>query len=176
VLVARSARSLALAAAAALIAATAGAAIPAISAVPAQAATAVRSDSAPAYAPDGTLVYVRAIPGSWQLRTIGRDAADNLLYRSTSRIADPSWSPDSRRVVMALGTDRERSRLYLLAADGSDRRWLTRDPAGETVPTADAGPTWSPDGLTIAFTRRAGGASTLWTVNTAGAPHPRPLR
>jgi TolB protein len=60
---------------------------------------------------------------------------------------DGAWSPDGKWVVYrdstrGINNDDE---VFVAAADGSERRNITNDPAN------DWGPDWSPDGSTIAF-------------------------
>jgi Tol biopolymer transport system component len=92
------------------------------------------------------------------------------------REGGPAWSPDGRLIAYPL-----RGSIWTMAADGSNRRRLTR---GKT----DGNPAWSPDGTRIAFTRgperRRGGktrGSHIWLITPgggrpwhylAGATHP----
>ncbi len=76
----------------------------------------------------------------------------------------PVWSPDWRKVVFV----RERAAhrftdIYVMNADGSGRRRLTRSPQndGEAV--------WSPDGRKIAFVRVRGGRAAIYLVNADGS-------
>ncbi|MDF1504722.1 hypothetical protein PYV61_17320, partial [Roseisolibacter sp. H3M3-2] len=77
----------------------------------------------------------------------------DVAKRSTIRLIDvpqleqvlsPSWSPDGRQIVMT-GNVGGITDLYIVNADGTGLRQLTRDRFG------DMQPSWSPDGRTIAF-------------------------
>lgn len=66
--------------------------------------------------------------------------------------ASPAWSPDGTQIAFAaqigsLAEDPRLSEIYVMDADGTNRRRLT------TNDDADASPSWSPDGERIAFTR-----------------------
>jgi TolB protein len=57
-----------------------------------------------------------------------------------------AWSPDGRRI--AFGTNRDRNgEIYVMNADGTGQRRLTRTPEHEFVLG------WSPDGRKLAFGR-----------------------
>ena len=75
--------------------------------------------------------------------------------------ADPRISPDGTRVVyvrtfMDVMTDRRRSNLWIVDADGGDHRPLT------TGGGNDASPRWSPDGKRLLYTSAADGSTQLW--------------
>ena len=57
----------------------------------------------------------------------------------------PSWSPDSRQIVFYSERDGEQADLFIINADGTGERRLTRTPAAEGYPS------WSPDGTQIAY-------------------------
>jgi len=57
----------------------------------------------------------------------------------------PAWSPDGREIVFVSDRDRDAD-LYLMNADGSNERLLTRNDSAE-----DRDPAWSPDGRWIVF-------------------------
>ena len=77
--------------------------------------------------------------------------------------AYPDWSPDDVIVFSTydLGgfqsTD-EASNLFTIRPDGTDRREVTRYPAGGTRATQ---PSWTPDGTSIIFTKVDGSADEL---------------
>jgi Tol biopolymer transport system component len=73
---------------------------------------------------------------------------------------NPSWSPDSRRIVFDNGHN-----IYVIPAVGGTPRRLTS--AG-----TNSEPSWSPDGNAIAFQR----GSAIWIMNTTGSSAHRVLR
>ncbi|MDX1647841.1 MAG: S9 family peptidase [Longimicrobiales bacterium] len=86
---------------------------------------------------------------------------------------DPAWSPDGGRLVAVgtVGLDvviRERwdhgspVDIWLLSADGRERRNLTED--FDLIPGA---PTWSPDGEAVFFTAGIGGDVHLFRLDVA---------
>lgn len=74
---------------------------------------------------------------------------------------DPRISPDGRRVVyvrrfMDIMTDRVRSNLWIVKADGSDHRPLT------TGIVNDSSPRWSPDAKRLLYSSSVDGSSQLY--------------
>ena len=72
----------------------------------------------------------------------GKSAAPRYVEPATARA--PSWSPDGRRIVFLSRRDGDKE-LYIVSADGSGQRRLTRDARFFAIPA------WSPDGRKIAF-------------------------
>lgn len=87
----------------------------------------------------GRIVFASTLDGD--LHTI---APDGSAERRLARGAEPAWSPDGRKLVFVRAHD-----LYVMEADGSHLRRLTRDGRSTS-------PAWSPDGKTIAFVRGTG--------------------
>ena len=82
----------------------------------------------------------------WKARPDGSGL--RRLTRTRGPEEDPAWSPNGRRIAYR---DSRRGfnlndEIYVMNADGSRRRNLTRSPL-----TNDWGPVWSPDGGLIAF-------------------------
>jgi Tol biopolymer transport system component len=72
----------------------------------------------------------------------------------------PAWSPDGRRLAFSSIL---RGGIWVLNADGSGLRRLTRSP------TIDLQPAWSPDGTRLAFARAVRGYSTeIFVVRVDG--------
>jgi TolB protein len=82
----------------------------------------------------------------------------------------PEWSPNWRELALARVRSADcRSQIYVVNADGSERRWLTRSPH------RDGDLAWSPDGRRIAFVRirghlngHFGGRADIYVVNADG--------
>jgi Tol biopolymer transport system component len=82
------------------------------------------------------------------------------LTRSPKPDEGPAWSPDGQKIAFQRvvgvipcstgGCGRAESDIYVMNADGSGQRRLTRNEA------TDSDPSWSPDGTKIAFRRVVG--------------------
>jgi Tol biopolymer transport system component len=118
-------------------------------------------------APDGSRVAYADRAGTWTVEVAG---GEPVLVTDLSTFDSIAWSPDGERLVIAATTD-DRNRLYVLAADGSTPG---ADPIVEqAAPEGPAAPTWSPDGLLIAYvtTPREGNGHALdvWTIRPDGS-------
>jgi Tol biopolymer transport system component len=122
----------------------------------------------PEWSPDGRkIAYSRSDkchtePGDlcnriWTVNADGSDARRLIPRRLPGLLANravsfqaPTWSPDGRRIAYEQSIwESQRSNLYVMNADGSGRRRLTRLRNARS-------PAWSPDGASIAFTHRPG--------------------
>jgi pimeloyl-ACP methyl ester carboxylesterase len=66
---------------------------------------------------------------------------------------DPRWSPDGTRIA-SVGQWKDTTALFVMNADGSGRRQLTRPVVTDTVPfEMDHAPSWSPEGSRVAYVR-----------------------
>jgi len=100
------------------------------------------------------------------------------LTQNPAKDVRPAWSPDGRSIAFVSSRspssrckpgpgrcwrDRQ-SEIYVMNADGSRKRKLTRDRASDDLPT------WSPDGRRIAFLHGRGrGRGQLYVVNADGS-------
>ncbi len=66
--------------------------------------------------------------------------------------SSPAWSPDGKRIAF-VGYRGPRSDIYVMNADGSNKRLLTDEAVIEGYAQYDADPAFSPDGRTIVFSR-----------------------
>jgi uncharacterized protein YjdB len=105
--------------------------------------------------------------GIYQMRSSVADTLRPVLADSFGNI-QPSLSPDRTRI--AFSSNRGGSYdLYLMDADGRNRRRLTTDPGNEGEPT------WTPDGSRIVYTATPrGGQPQLYALLPDGPP-PRAL-
>ena len=77
--------------------------------------------------------------------------------------SDPAWSPDGRKLAFVRLNAGLGAPIYVVEADGSGLRRLTRSPA------LDADPTWSPDGRKLAFVRDRDGNSEVYVMSANGS-------
>jgi Tol biopolymer transport system component/DNA-binding winged helix-turn-helix (wHTH) protein len=80
--------------------------------------------------------------------------------------SDPSFSPDGNQVAFAFGAEKDKCGIYTVMVDGDKPLRLTSDPA-------DAFPTWSPDGLRVAFYRFSEHETAIYTVPALGGMEQR---
>jgi TolB protein len=133
---------------------------------------------APAWSPDGrTIVFVSWRDGNGEVYAMDADGSSpRNLTKHPAKDVQPAWSPDGRSIAFVsirspshctgpgrCWPDRE-SDIYVMNADGSRKRNLTRDRASDDLPT------WSPDGRRIAFLHGRGrGRGQLYVVNADGS-------
>jgi Tol biopolymer transport system component len=101
----------------------------------------------------GRIVFEAREGGTSQLYSIrGRDGLrlrQLTHFRHPIEIELPAVSPDGRLIAFDAGRPQEEN-LYLMNADGTDRRRLTDDPGSEHSPS------FSPDGSRIVYAADAG--------------------
>jgi Tol biopolymer transport system component len=118
------------------------------------------------FSPDGTKMAVVNGPGREASRQKSLDVIDltanyggGQITRPGVAVASPSWSPDGSTIAYVQQPEGpyqdtvDDRRIWLIAADGTNARRLTK---GET---AEERPQWSADGRFILFVRREPRAS-----------------
>ena len=122
----------------------------------------MRNAAEPSWSPDGRrIAYTITIrPGIYVMNPDG--TRPRLLRRGPG--AEIEWSPDGRRLLFTASTAGFEQHVFVMNADGSGARRLTRQCA------SDLNPTWSPDGRKIAFTcsRTASSYEDIYAVNVDG--------
>ena len=84
-------------------------------------------------------------------------------------VRHPVWSPGGGRIAF-LGSPHRGKEVYVVNADGSGQRLLTRDARYSATPA------WSPDGRQIAFEGGRGISSSVYVVNADGSGQRRLAR
>jgi TolB protein len=87
----------------------------------------------------------------------------NLTEDSTANDLHPGWSADGKQIVFESDRSGE-SQLYIMNADGSNVKALTKDALRNTEPT------WSPDGKWIAYHCREGFDTRICVISPEGQP------
>ncbi len=123
---------------------------------------AVCGDLSPDWSPDG-----RTIRCGHSLVQV-----DGSGLRSLPRVIpwNGAWSPDGQKIAFTQsfppgshGSPRMQYDIFVMNADGSGQRRLTRSPGG------DGSPAWSPDGRKIAFISHRDGNVEIYVMNADGS-------
>jgi Tol biopolymer transport system component len=130
------------------------------------------SSGTPAWSHDGKMVAFDALAAvddveRSQLFVYAVEGPFKGPVRSLGHGNTPSWSPDDRRIAFMLNDDnplRVRGGVWLMDADGSNRRWLA----------AGWYPRWSPDGKRLCcHAWLPNGTASLFVIDAAtGASQP----
>jgi Tol biopolymer transport system component len=127
--------------------------------------------AAPAWSPDGQRLAVSSGSfGSGIFRmavlAVGSGRA-RVVFRTRQPAWAPSWSPDDHKIAY-IGETRGHSDLFVVNADGTRRRRLTR---GVELTPFGTGPSWSPDSTRIVVGRvtRRGSESDVTVVDVRTA-------
>lgn len=87
-------------------------------------------------------------PGRSRINTLELRGSGHATVPTGSDAFWPSWSPSATRIAYSTRLEpSQKSRVYTVAPDGSNRRLVARGAAA---------PAWSPDGQTIAYQTRCG--------------------
>jgi Tol biopolymer transport system component len=123
-----------------------------------------------AWSPDGKTIAF----ASWsRVLLVDSDGNGQRNNTRTWRNILPNWSPDGRRIAFVRSRGNTDAEIYVMNADGSGLRRLTRN----APDVWDMQPIWSPNGRRIAFLRaqerRKGNSlkaltTEVWVVNTDG--------
>lgn len=106
-----------------------------------------------------SIVFAERTNFIWDLYTISADGGSRRpLTTDTATDVYPAWSPDHRRIAFWSG--REPAGIYVMGADGSNRRFLV---AHDTEHMS-----WSPDGKRIALDGTSDLGYDIFVMNADG--------
>ena len=112
------------------------------------------------WSPNGRTVLYSTFRGIWTIRADGKRKRPLLDVGSSA-----AWSPNGREVVFVQRVEESQAdALFRVRLDGSGLRRITLPVESEIY-----GPSWSPDGRTIAFTVWDNSQESIWTVAKNGS-------
>jgi len=136
--------------------------------------------------PDGTKIVFTSNrhEGGTDIYVMNSDGTDQerLTFTYSGRSsADPSWSPDSQRIVFSSqlgGSNCNADEIYVMDADGSNQTPLTINSGDDECNFGepdywDRNPSWSPDGTQIAFASQRDGRYGIYVMNADGTGQTR---
>jgi Tol biopolymer transport system component len=152
-----------------------------------------RGDSDPTWSPDGTRIAFTRIgkEDAGHIYVVDFDGSKlRKLTHANEKNESPVWSPDGNRIAFAnvygltiTDADGGNPRFFEYGAGGdwsSDGRWIAFD-RGDGIDVAGVadvkarrlvrrgeGPAWSPDGTSMAFTRRVVNHSRIFVIRANG--------
>jgi len=115
----------------------------------------------PAWSPTGNrIVYAGDRGLAWiDLETMGKGRFPGGSVWDSS----PAYSPDGLKIAF-MGRVHGRWQIFVVNADGSDRRQLTHSDPKLQDPPSNVAPAWSPDGKAIAFLSNRDGQPQPWRI------------
>lgn len=117
----------------------------------------------PRLSPDGTsVVYAVSDGENDQIHLLREGGGTDETLTSEGANFRPAWSPDGSLIAFS-GVQEAEPDVWIMAADGTDQRQLTDDPA------SDWAPAWSPDGASLVFNSDRFGSFDLVRIDADGA-------
>jgi Tol biopolymer transport system component len=135
---------------------------------PRRIAASPRDDFSPSWSPDGRRVAYRVNPRRSDVGDIWIVRADGTAARNltrTPRVAEwsPAFSPDGRRIAYYSAMSGGNGDVWVMRADGTGRRNVTRNGSLNEYPT------WSPNGLNLAFNSHRDGQFEVYRSTASGS-------
>ena len=122
----------------------------------------------PAWSPDGEKI---SFTGNrffgWQVYVMDADGNERMRVTNQKGACRSDWSPDGSKLVYVTSHADRKGDIWVMNADGTDKRRLTIDSANY-----DYFPAWSPDGGKIVFAKtpdKKTGNWEIWVMNADGS-------
>lgn len=109
----------------------------------------------------GEMGPAQVYPDGSRLRTLSILEAITTVFLDGRTDWDPTWSPDSSRIVWSSVRDLNLE-IYVADKDGENRLRLTQNGARDWFPA------WSPDGTRITFSSDRDGNENIYVINADG--------
>lgn len=133
----------------------------------------------PTWSPDGTrILFERYFRGTrMELWTMNPNGSDKHRLARVKTFTDADggwwcacadWSPDGTKIAYEAVTEKHKSSIFVMNADGSGRVRITFRSS-----TREENPDWSPDGTQIAFQSERFGNAEIFVMNPDGSQQSR---
>jgi Tol biopolymer transport system component len=127
----------------------------------------IESDQFPAWSPDGDkIAFSSARTGDWEIYIMNTDGTEqyNLTVNGAfDYYCNCNWAPNGDWLVFYTNRDAGNYDIYVMDESGGNLSRLT------THAAVDAYPSWSPNGLQIAFVSNRDGNNEIYVMNADGS-------
>lgn len=122
----------------------------------------------PRWSPDGSRIVYHTNSGCRDIWIMNIDDSNQTRITDNCDSTSTDWSPDGTKILYSTGTTIYDKHIWVMNIDGSNRTQLSKEPGSGGLPS------FSLDGMRIAFEKYTGSNRDIWDMCVNGS-HPRRL-